>query len=564
MRRRLTMRRLGMAGPAALLLAALLGGCVSIPMGGGVTTEQIDTSGPDESLTSLPPGPAVDASPAEIISGFISAGRGPQKNYEVARQYLTDDFRLTWIPGVRTLISSTPISPIPLADNTWSVTVSTSASLDADGHYAVAGDSIELPFGLVQNDDGQWRISAAPDGTLLPPNRFTGIFKAYDLYFFDPTFEFLVPDRRWFPSGSNVPRRVVSQLLLGPSPWQGSGVLFSAFPTGTELAKAGSPTINAGTATVELSSEVQTADTTTKRRMLQQLTASLGSVSSVREVTIVSAGFTLAIPDGGSTADSDYLVGSEAVGGLDGRVGIVTESGITALDAIGRVADPLGVTGASLARSRRAIAVRGADGDVSLIRDRTDPVVLDTRPGLLPPSLDPSGFTWTVPASSPGALQAIAPDGTVFPVPGLPADGRIVSFEVSRDGARVLAALDTASGPRLIVAGVLRNPDDAPVGLSPSVVNLDVGSEPLVDAAWVDGVTVVALSGIGAETTVDAYVIGGQSTSLGSPPNGVAIVGGNDREGTRVLDADGQVLRPGGGSTWQSTGIIASFLATQQ
>ena len=43
-----------------------------------------------------------------------------------------------------------------------------------------------------------------------------------------------MPDRRWFPSGSNVPRRVVSQLLLGPSPWQGSGVLFSAFPTGTE------------------------------------------------------------------------------------------------------------------------------------------------------------------------------------------------------------------------------------------------------------------------------------------------------------------------------------------
>ena len=68
----------------------------------------------------------------------------------------------------------------------------------------------------------------------MPPNRFTGIFKAYDLYFFDATFEYLVPDRRWFPSGSNVPGRVVRQLLLGPSAWQGSGVLFSAFPTGTE------------------------------------------------------------------------------------------------------------------------------------------------------------------------------------------------------------------------------------------------------------------------------------------------------------------------------------------
>jgi hypothetical protein len=309
---------------------------------------------------------------------------------------------------------------------------------------------------------------------------------------------------------------------------------------------------------------VQAADTTTKRRMLQQLTASLGSVSSVRDVTIVSAGFTLAIPDGGATADSQYLVGSEAVGGLDGRVGIVTDDGVTALDAIGRRADPLEVTAASLARERRAMAVRGAGGDVSLITEGEDPVVLDSRAGLLPPSLDPSGFTWTVPAGSPGALHAIARDGTVFPVPGLPTEGRIVSFDVSRDGARVLAALDTASGPRLIVAGVVRNADDAPVTLSPSVIDLRVGEVPLVDAAWVDGVTVVALSGVAGNTTVDAYVIGGQSTSLGSPADGVAIVGGNGLEGTRVLDAEGEILRPGGGRSWQDTGLVASFLATQQ
>jgi hypothetical protein len=77
-------------------------------------------------------------------------------------------------------------------------------------------------------------------------------------------------------------------------------------------------------------------------------------------------------------------------------------------------------------------------------------------------------------------------------------------------------------------------------------------------------VTVVALSRAGSSTSVDAYVIGGQSTSLGSPPSGVAIVGGNGLEGTRVLDADGEVLRPGGGDSWQSTGLLASFLATQQ
>jgi hypothetical protein len=551
-----------MAGAALLLLATLLGGCVSIPTGGGVTTDQIDASDTDENLPSLPPGPAVDASPSEIIAGFISAGRGPQKNYNVARQYLTDDFRLTWTPGARTLISATPITPDPLADNTWSVTVTTSASVDADGHYSVTSDTVDLPFGIVQDAEGQWRISSAPDGTLLPPTAFTGIFRAYDLYFFDPTFSFLVPDRRWFPSGSNVPNRLVSQLLLGPSPWQGSGVLFSAFPTGTEQEDA--PEISSGVATVELTSEVQGVDAATKRRMLQQLTESLGSISSVREVTIRSAGFTLAIPDGGSPADSSLLVGNEPVGGLDGRVGIVTDSGVTPLTAIGRTADALGVTAASLARDRNAMAVRAADGSIQLLDDGAEPVVLDTRPGLLPPSLDPLGYTWTVPANSPGELWAIAPDGAQFAVPGLPTDGRIVSFEVSRDGARVLAALDTASGPRLIVAGVIRNADDAPVNLSSDVVELPIGDADLVDAAWVDGVSVVALTGSGESASVESFIIGGQSVSLGSPLDAVAIVGGNGVEGTRVLDAEGQILRPGGGTSWQETGLVASFLATQQ
>jgi hypothetical protein len=242
----------------------------------------------------------------------------------------------------------------------------------------------------------------------------------------------------------------------------------------------------------------------------------------------------------------------------------VTDSGISELNAIGRRADPLAVTAAALARNRTAMAVQSADGAVHLVGETADPILLDSRPGLIAPSLDPSGYTWTVPADSPGALFAISPDATGFSVPGLPTDGRIVSFDVSRDGARVLAALETASGPRLIVAGVVRNADDVPVSLTPDVVDLPVGPETLVDAAWVDGVTVVALAGSGGTATVDSYVIGGQSLSHGTPVNGVAIVGGNGIEGTRVLDADGEVLRPGGGSSWQSTGLRASFLATQQ
>jgi hypothetical protein len=193
-----------MTGLGALATLALLAGCVGIPTGGGVTTTQVDVDGAGDPLPSLPSLPTKDASPEEIIAGFLRAGRGPQDNYEVARAYLTEDFRSTWAPFARTLISSTPISPTALADNTFSVTISATAAVDAQGRYqtAVPSDSYDLTFGLVRDDDDQWRISSAPDGTVLSPSRFASIFAPYELYFFDPSFEYLVPDLRWFRSGT--------------------------------------------------------------------------------------------------------------------------------------------------------------------------------------------------------------------------------------------------------------------------------------------------------------------------------------------------------------------------
>jgi hypothetical protein len=112
------------------------------------------------------------------------------------------------------------------------------------------------------------------------------------------------------------------------------------------------------------------------------------------------------------------------------------------------------------------------------------------------------------------------------------------------------------------VYGIQRNDQLVPTGLSAGL-EVPIGDAPLRDAAWVDGVTVVALTE-GTLTSVDAYEIGGQHTSVGALSGGLQIVGGNGIEGTRVLDDQGHVLRPGGGTLWQDTGIDASFLVTQQ
>lgn len=556
---RVRMPRAVRAGMAlGVMLGLLLTGCVSIPTGGGVTTTEID-GGSENPLVPLPEGPAVDASPADIVSGFIRAGRGPQNNYRVAREYLTDDFSSSWIPGARALISSSRIIPVALADNTWSVSIQSTAQVDARGHYLSGStDTIELAFGLVQNGDGQWRISSAPEGIVLPPSSFAAIFAQYELYFFDPTFRFLVPDVRWFSTGAGGGQRLVSEMLAGPSEWA-QGALVSAFPDGTE---ATGPQISAGVAVVDFSTNVSAESSAARRRMLQQLTETLRSLNSVREVSMTVGGFTLSVPGGGNVPDSRYLVGTSPIGGLDGRIGTLTEGGIVPLSGIGRSADGIAdVRGGSVSRGHDSVALISPAG-LTVARGGGEPAIIDGRSNLVAASLDPSGYVWSV--SGAGGLLAIAPGGTQIEVAGLP-EGEVISFDVARDGARVLIALATSSGPRLVVAGILRD-GDAPERLVDPVVELPIGSEPILDAAWVNGTTVVALTGDleGDDRAVSAYVIGGQRENLGSPVDGVAIVGGNELDGTRVLDAEGRVLRPGGGASWQDTGIRASFFLPQQ
>ena len=77
------------AGTAvALLVGALLSGCIAIPTTGGVQTVPLDVD-PDE-LTPIaqPESPVAGMTQAEILRGFLRAGRGPQNDYSVAREYL--------------------------------------------------------------------------------------------------------------------------------------------------------------------------------------------------------------------------------------------------------------------------------------------------------------------------------------------------------------------------------------------------------------------------------------------------------------------------------------------
>jgi hypothetical protein len=539
---------------SALLVGALLSGCVAIPTAGGVQTVPLDVD-PDE-LTPIaqPESPVAGMTQAEILRGFLRAGRGPQNDYQVAREYLAPN--VDWSGTAQVLISSTTIEPVAVDETTQTIALAVTAEVDATGRYSVESSQQTLAYGFTQVD-GEWRISSAPAGTVLTPNGFSLAFDEFPLYFYDPSFRFLVADTRWFPVTRGVANRIVAEMVAGPAPWLGSGVLFSALPGGT----SGSALYDAPQVTVTLGPEVRLESALAQRRIIWQLETTLrGALGNVAEVSVTSDGLPLTPADDDGRPESQPQVGG-VFGGFDGAVGTLGADGVTSIPAIDTRADQLAPTAASLGRNRNSLAVLGAGG-VSFIGPSGAPVLIDSRGGLVAPTLDPHGYIWTVPAATPRGLVATSPDdGVPHEVP-LEVDGTVVAIEVARDGARLLVVLSTPQGPRVFVVGILRDADLMPVALG-APFELDV-SGTVVGGTWVDAQRVAVLVTSSAGTRIEVLGLGGPGERFDDADDVVQIVGGNGVEGIRVLTSDGRVLRPSSAGVWVDTGFVASFLGSQQ
>lgn len=537
---------------AAWGVVLALAGCVAIPTSGDVHSEQI-LDAEEVPTVVLPPSPVPGQTPVEIVQGFLNAGRAPQNRYQVAQEFLAPSAE--WTGTSRVLVTSSAINPIAVDADTVSVTVTVVGEVDGSGHYTEVPSQVQTLSYDITTVDGENRIARADPGTLLSRNGFTTAFAAYPLYFYDPSFEFLVPDLRWFPITRDVADRIVEELLIGPAAWLGAGVLFSAFPQGT----TGDAVYRAPVVSVELDADVRTESALTQRRMQDQLESSLRSLGNVTDFVVTAGEFDLAPASDDAPPEDDYRVSDGTIGGVSGQFGVLTAEGVVPLAGIETRADQLLPGAAVLARERDSVAVLGASG-VSLVPSSGDPVPIDGRSELIAPSLDPYGFVWSVPRSNPRGL-IVTRDGEQFPLP-LAVDGEVVALEASRDGARVLVALATANGPRLFVIGVQRNAELVPVAFG-AAYELDPRGA-IIDVAWVDGTHVAVLAAGQDGSEVDVLALGGPPEELGEIDGAIALVGGNLVAGIRVLLADGTVHRPSEAGGWRDTGVVASFLGTQQ
>ncbi|WP_144757351.1 LpqB family beta-propeller domain-containing protein [Curtobacterium pusillum] len=556
------LRRLVAAALAAVTIVTV-SACAAIPTDGPVRAGQTIK---DESISGVdyrPDKPVAGADQTAILRGFIAAGTGAQDDYAIARQFLSSGFAEKWNPrrGVTVRQGNPAVERVGERELTYTLTAS--ATVDANGEYtqAVRPTSSTLTFQFTR-EDGEWRIAYAPDGIILSPVSFDSVFQQHALYFFDPTYKFLVPDERWFLARSSTSTRIASALLAGPADWL-KGSVVSSFPEGTQLS-LNAVTIDSGTALVDLSSDALRASSQDRARMREQLSKSLASVATVSSVSITVEGATFSVPDtSGSEAVQNPDVDSRPLVDHDGAVGYAaTGSGKVAELGNGMGDEIAGLDPSSLALSASGTAAAiGNDDGVTVVRGRNH-LRIDATDDLVAPSIDDLGFVWVASSKDTRKVTAYGLGGDPHAVSTTLPKGELVSFQVSRDSTRALALIETSDGPSLYVMAIVRGSDRTPTTLG-SPVRVQAATGTAVGAAWVSDSDVASVGQTTTGPDVVRTTIGGQSNTLPKPDGRATAIAGGSGGSMLLRMSDGSVLQSTGGG-WGTTGVTADVLGIQR
>ncbi|MBF4463370.1 MULTISPECIES: GerMN domain-containing protein [unclassified Rathayibacter] len=551
-----------------LLLALALAGCAGIPRDGDVGVGQPDAAPQDLQYDFLPSGPAAGASQRDILNGFIDAASSPQNNYKIAREFLASG--AAWTPGEHVTVDEGQRTATTKSDSVLSLSLTPVAEVDATGVYADVATTaaLTLDYGFVQ-EGGEWRISAPPSGVVIDRTTFGQVFSTHALYFFDPSYSYLVPDLRWFASraDSSTSTTIVTELLRGPTAWmRDSGAVVSAFPSGSALAAETVP-VEAQRAVVDLNSAALGADQRQWRLMALQLNRSLANISNVTGVTLSVEQNPIEVPAEVTGLPTSPRVDTRPLVLTDQGFGFLGSSGLAELgisDRVRALSPRAAVLGVQKGTGSDASAVVLANAGVTVVAPGRPDLLLDARSGLVAPTVDPLGYVWSVPSSAPNQLVAYAGDGsTSFQVATAWSEiDSIASIAVSRDGTRMLALAQDGQQATVLVAGITRAGDGQPVAVGePVVLRSTPGTA--VAASWTDELDVASVvRSSNGEDTVTMDVVGGGETPLGTTSGTRQIAAGNASTQIRLL-AEGGELRQQRGSAWQTIATQVRVLASQ-
>ncbi|HEY8752817.1 MAG TPA: LpqB family beta-propeller domain-containing protein [Arthrobacter sp.] len=550
-----------------LVVVVLLASCARIPTAGPVGKSAEGSAGSVNAPVFLPAAPQPGASPENIIDYFYRAGTGYEGDYAVAREYLTQAASVSWKPDQRALVYRSAKVVSTGVENVYNYQLDVSYTVDFDGiaTQTPEGTIENIPATLTQVD-GEWRISAIPDGTAIPEETFKVIYGAYPIYFYDPSFTYAVPDVRWFIKNKTV-KAMTSALLAGPAPYL-RGAVVSAFPSGIKLARESVPVVS-GAAQVDLTAkELTEASTEDRLRMQTQLSLTFRSQPDVVNVELRANQDLVRVEDNGSVLppvrDKNVPVREIAVSGKE--LVRYENNRVSPLPDMQPVAS-LGPRYPAESQVSQTVAFLNESRTTLYSMVPGQPArALTTRSTITHPSFSPQDWVW---ASGPGAtggteVVAFRPVGvaegaavpTVTLTPSWLAGRTVKELRISREGVRALVISEQNGKTKVQVTGIIRNADGTPRELTAPITLVASGDPD--QGVWVNDTTVAVLkASAGSNVTPELLSLtSGQPQPLAPWPGLVWLSAGNGPEEVYGQSAEGIFQRLGNGWSPQLKGPI--------
>ncbi|MGB3830014.1 MAG: LpqB family beta-propeller domain-containing protein [Ornithinimicrobium sp.] len=596
-------RRWLVAAMAALLV--VLAGC-----GGGLPTNANPQAGEPvlgqerQVIQVRPQGPSADATPEQIVRGFLLANVSFADSHEVARTYLTSALASSWVPTSQILIYPRDYDLTSVGDDGIEANVPVQGMLDGDGRLTqLPADSTRTQrFGLTQVD-GQWRINSFPDdfGLWLSVNAFEAQYRTASINYLAPTQEEFVPETRWFSRDEGLPT-ALARALLAPVPAYLAEAVRTGVSNETNLVAGAVPVDPAtGTATVNLQGAGLTEDPSQVRALYAQFFATLSQAAGVRDVELQINGQALSAPGVTGPVSSLSQLGMSDPDPPPGfavlRVGPTltpVDPGNYALRDLPRdeLPDPamdlpqVSSRWVDLAISGAAEQFAAVDVDRGILWRRIGEEQVersDIGEGLSAPVFDGAGTLWVAGRSSSlPRVWAIDTQDSITalarPVEAewLEPQAHIESFDVSPDGQRALivvrdrgegsppeasdgpvsdgpvsegsggdgAASEDAVTTSLLLSGIVRDQQGRPTALTPPRP-LAPTITSVVDASWASQESLVVLGRQQSDDQDHPYLlpIGGWLQPLTVEPGARTFIGMPTGESVKlaIITDDGRV-----------------------
>lgn len=545
---------------ALAVVSATVAACASLPSS---FTAQVPTTGPieqgdqvgvdpeDQFIRVIARAPLPGMSPEEIVQGFLDASASFDDDHAVARAYLTPAASRAWDTNAGVTVYE-GVPALTSLGAAVSFAAPHSGSIEPNGRYLVAspGSEVRTTF-FLDEVAGEWRISRVPEGLLLSQVDVDRAFRSFDVYFFNPEFQMLVPDPRMIPViGPGLATALVRRLIAGPTEWLQPAVR-TGFPAAVGLNIDAVP-IEAGVAQVDLTPAVNEVDDQTREAISQQLVWTLRQLPEVDAVSITAAGQPMVVPGVPNPQPRDAWPQVDPNAMPAGSVGYVTRPegvvrlGIDEVAPVPGAAGEGGTTLIDIAVALDSTSLAGIDTEGAVWRSRlalgSAMIQIREEGRAVSLAFDGSTDVWVVDADN--GLIAVSPDGTSKPinVEGLTGRAELRAAVPSRDGTR--AALVVRRGPRteVLLARVDRST------LSPSGVRVEAPVRvesrlaEVVDVAWsgADALTVLGSESAGSLQVFEIDLARGTVIAVGSPEAPVNV-GAAPGLRTLVGAADGLV-----------------------